>query len=137
MSARIHVISAISDHSAHLAPKLDYLKELSGGDQSFINEILEMFIKDAPQSVEQAFRFLQERNFEMLRITVHKLKSSVQVVGGYHLTHLIQEIETISKEKGKPDILQQMLATLNSGIQHLVNHLRTEVQSVNKIGNAD
>ncbi len=126
MSAKIY---AISDHSASHAPKLDYLNELSGGDQSFISEIIEMFITDAPQSVENAFRFLQEKNYQMLKLTVHKLKSSVQVVGGYHLAHLIQEIENASNENIKTDILHQMLSQLNTGIVHIVTHLNELLKS--------
>ena len=130
MSAKIQAITP-TDPLMFLTPKLDYLKELSGGDQSFINEILELFITEAPQSVEHALSYLQQKNFDMLRITVHKLKSSVQVVGGYHLTNLIQEIESTSKETAKHDILQQMLSVLNTGIHHMVGHLSKELQSFN------
>ncbi|HXH17693.1 MAG TPA: Hpt domain-containing protein [Chitinophagales bacterium] len=136
MSARIRSIDTAAEHALSIAPKLDYLKELSGGDQSFIAEILELFITDAPQAVEHAFGHLQQRNFEMLRITVHKLKSSVQVVGGYHLTHLIHEIESNAKENGKQDALFQMLSLLRNGIQHLVNHLCQELKSLSSAGNA-
>lgn len=129
MSAKIHPIAAASDPTSCITPKLDYLKELAGGDRHFIAEILEMFITEAPQSVELAFRYLHEKNFEMLRITVHKLKSSVQVVGGYHLTSLIHDIESAAKETGRNDLLQ-MLAKLNSGIQQMVNHLCRELKSI-------
>jgi len=133
MSAKIY---AISDHSAHLAPKLDYLKELSGGDQSFINEIIDMFITEAPLSVENAFRFLQEKNYQMLKLTVHKLKSSVQVVGGYHLANLIQEIENASTESTRTDILHQMLSKLHSGIEHIIKFLGEELSTVDSTENA-
>ncbi len=137
MSAKIHAInSVISDHSAFLVPKLDYLRELSGGDHSFIAEILEMFITEAPQSVEQSLSYLREKNFDMLRITVHKLKSSVQVVGGYHLTNIIQEIEFGAKDNHQPDILHQMLTVLNKGIQHMVQHLCVELNAIGKQNNA-
>lgn len=136
MSAKILVISSISDQSAHLPPKLDYLKELSAGDRNFLTEILEMFIAEAPQSIEQSFRYLHEKNFDMLRITVHKLKSSVQVVGGYHLTNLIQDIESASNDNGKQDVLRHMLSVLNSGIQYMVNCLCDELKSISSAGNA-
>ena len=135
MSAKIHAINTVADHSL-LTPKLDYLRELSGGDTGFITEILEMFIKEAPQSVAQSVQHLQERNFEMVRITVHKLKSSVQVVGGYHLATLIQDIETAAKETPDEGILGKMLAALHSGIEFTVNHLCQELNSMNSMKNA-
>lgn len=112
-------------------PKLDYLKELSGGDLSFIAEILEMFIHEAPQAVAQSFGHLEQKNFDLLRITVHKLKSSVQVVGGNHLTALISDIERTAAEKvDKPDLFAQMLATLDSGIKNMVTHLTGELRRI-------
>jgi len=134
MSAKIHAISGFAGQSEFLTPNLDYLKELSGGDRNFITEILELFITEAPQSVEQSFRYLREMNLEMLRINVHKLKSSVQVVGGYHLTYLIQEIESAAKEHRSQNVLHQMLSVLNKGIQHLVEHLGKELQNISSAG---
>jgi HPt (histidine-containing phosphotransfer) domain-containing protein len=137
MSAKVYAFSAISDYSAQLAPKLDYLKELSGGDQAFINEILEMFITEAPQSIENAINYLREKNYHMLKITVLKLKSSVQVVGGYHLTNLIQEIENASVENASPAVMQQTLSKLKSGISHVVSHLGEALGEFNPVENTD
>lgn len=130
MSATTTAGTAISN-SATQQPKLDYLKELSGGDLSFIAEILEMFINEAPQAVAQSFGHLEQKNFDLLRITVHKLKSSVQVVGGNHLTALICEIESAAAAKvDKPDMFSQMLSTLDSGIRSMVQHLVIELRAI-------
>lgn len=130
MNATTTAGTAISN-SATQQPKLDYLKELSGGDLTFIAEILEMFIHDAPQAVAQSFEHLEKKNFEMLRITVHKLKSSVQVVGGNYLTALICEIESAAAAKiDKPDMFAQMLSTLDSGIRQMVQHLNGELKEI-------
>ncbi len=110
------------------SPRLDYLRELSGGDVGFMTEILEMFIKEAPQSVAQAYNCLDEKNFELLRMSVHKLKSSVQVVGGQHLTGLIVKIESWSS--GDCEELSRMVAMLDQGIQQMVEHLKVELQAL-------
>lgn len=123
--------NAGSNHLTHQKPKLDYLKELSGGDLTFIAEILEMFINDAPLAVAQSFGHLEQKNYEMLRITVHKLKSSVQVVGGNYLTALICEIECAAAAKvDKPDMFAQMLSTLDSSIRNMVQHLSGELKEI-------
>ncbi|GEM_PF-812298 len=131
MSATTITANAGSNHLINQKPKLDYLKELSGGDLTFIAEILEMFINDAPQAVAQSFEHLEKKNFEMLRITVHKLKSSVQVVGGNYLTALICEIECAAAAKiDKPDMFLQMLSTLDSDIRQMVQHLNGELKEI-------
>lgn len=131
MSAMTSTATAGINHLTQQKPRLDYLKELSGGDLTFIAEILEMFIHDAPQAVAQSFRHLEQKNYEMLRITVHKLKSSVQVVGGNYLTALICEIEKAAAAKvDKPDMFAQMLSTLDSGIKSMVQHLSGELNAI-------
>ena len=120
--------AAVSNFSIEQKPKLDYLRELSGGDSTFIAEILEMFITEAPLAITQSFTYLEKKDFELLRITVHKLKSSVQVVGGNHLTALICEIEAAAKNC-QPDILQR-LSVLHTGIGHMVNHLTGELKEI-------
>lgn len=127
MSATVSAVT--TSYSTNQTPKLDYLRELSGGDLNFIAEILEMFISEAPQAMTQSFQYLEQKNFELLRITVHKLKSSVQVVGGNHLTALISEIEMNAKDS-KPEMLPQMLTVLKDGIGQMVNHLSGELKGI-------
>jgi HPt (histidine-containing phosphotransfer) domain-containing protein len=127
MSATLSAIT--NNYSANQQPKLDYLRELAGGDLNFIAEILEMFIDEAPQAIKQSLEHLDKKNYELLRITVHKLKSSVQVVGGNHLTALICEIEAAAKNS-KPEMLPQMLALLNEGIGYMVKHLTGELRGI-------
>jgi HPt (histidine-containing phosphotransfer) domain-containing protein len=128
MSATLSV--AVSSYCTNQKPKLDYLRELSGGDSGFIAEILEMFISEAPQAITQAVDHLGKQNLDMVRITVHKLKSSVQVVGGNHLTSLICEIESAAAKSEKLDMLPQMLSTLGDGITNMVHHLTGELQEI-------
>lgn len=126
MSATVSA-TTIANYSTIQTPKLDYLRELSGGDRDFIAEILEMFISEAPQAMMQSSQYLEQKNYELLRITVHKLKSSVQVVGGNHLTGLISDIEAYAKDS-KPEMLPQMLSMLKDGIGHMVSHLSGELK---------
>ena len=132
MSENTHAVSRAGE-TVSLKPKLDYLKELSGGDHDFITEIIEMFIADAPQAVAQSCQPLEKDNFELLRITVHKLKSSVQVVGGYHLATVIHEIESAACDKNsKPALLRQMLCTLDEGIRQMTGFLHSELAEMKR-----
>ena len=111
-------------------PDMNYLHELAEGDTDFIADILQMFIAEAPESTRSALTHLQQKNFDALRVTVHKLKSSVQVVGGLHLTAIIQEIETAAKNIVAEETLLPKLTYLQKGIQQLVIHLEVELRHV-------
>lgn len=111
-------------------PNLSYLKELSGGDTNFITEIIEMFMSDAPKIIEQANRCFREENYDLLKVTVHKLKSSVQVLGGSKLALSIQEIESSAKNPDKKDELSDMLAQVENSIAQMISSLNSELESM-------
>ena len=109
-------------------PRLEYLIELAGGDNHFIAEIIQMFIQEAPDAVRQSFQHLENDEMQRLLVTVHKLKSSVQVVGGQHLAVLISEIEQQAKQApASSDDIQRMLGELEKGISQIVNWLNGEL----------
>ena len=56
-------------------------------------------------------QYLENKNFDLLRITVHKMKSSVQVLGSHDLARLLQEIEVSSKEL---DSVPQVISDLGA-----------------------
>ena len=68
---------------------LDFLQEMAGGDNEFVIEILEIFLDDAPTTLESIRNGMIESDFSSVKTSVHKLKSSIKVLGE----------ETWSKEK--------------------------------------
>ena len=117
----------IAEGNNYINLDLKYLNDLSGGDKNFVSEIIEMFIHDVPEIIEQTQDFLLKHDFDLLRITVHKLKSSVQVLGGHGLVALIQEIESQSKDPEIFDVLVQKIARLKEGLFQMVDQLKKEL----------
>ena len=111
-------------------PNLSYLKELSGGDAGFMEEIIEMFMSDAPKIVDHANDCFQKTDFDLLKVTVHKLKSSVQVLGNTQLALFIQDIESSAKNPDKKEQISQMLVKLEDDINSMMGFLAQELDSI-------
>lgn len=60
---------------------LEYLAQLSGGDKTFEKQILEQFLVQMPEEMEQLERAIQNNEFETVKKTAHSLKSTVGYVG--------------------------------------------------------
>ncbi len=60
---------------------LAYLSELSGGNKAFEKQILEQFLIQVPEEMEQLEHAIQKRDFETVKQTAHSLKSTVGYVG--------------------------------------------------------
>lgn len=109
---------------------LQYLRDLSGNDVEFIKEIIQMFIDDAPVLLKQAVVYHKNENITLLKASVHRMKSSVKMMGDHPLASLIERIEShcigVTIEENLPTLMMQ----LNRDLTDLVNDLRNEMPSL-------
>lgn len=109
---------------------LQYLRDLSGNDVEFIKEIIQMFIDDAPVLLKQAVVYHKNENITLLKASVHRMKSSVKMMGDHPLAALIERIEShcigVTVEENLPSLMMQ----LNRDLTDLVNDLKNEMPSL-------
>lgn len=60
---------------------LEYLAELSGGDKVFERQILEQFVVQMPEELQQLEEAISNRVFDTIKQTAHSLKSTVGYIG--------------------------------------------------------
>ena len=75
---------------------LDELKQLSGGD--FINELIDAFLDDAPNMLQNMQTALETKDVESFRRNAHSLKSNANTFGATELGVLAKELELMGKE---------------------------------------
>ena len=105
------------------APLLDlsYLFEISGGDPTYIYEVLTLFIDTVPANLYALEKTIRESDdFELIHRQAHSLKSSASIVRIRDLYENITRIDVLSREKkGKPEIvtcLDNVLANFNKAL---------------------
>jgi len=88
----------------------DALKEMSGAD--FIGELIDTFLDDAPQLIQEMKTALRANNPESFRRAAHSLKSNCATFGANHLSALAKELEMLGRENklgqigGRLDVLE-------------------------------
>lgn len=60
---------------------LDYLTELSKGSIQFINEMIEIFLVESPLEIGMLEKGINEKNFDLIRSSAHKMRSTIPFVG--------------------------------------------------------
>ena len=78
---------------------LTYLNELSNGSEEFVNKMIEIFIDQTPEALGNLDNYLQEKNWEALKATAHKMKSSISIMGIKQLEGVVSELENNSENK--------------------------------------
>ena len=61
--------------------KLNYLEELSGGDKTFEKQILQQFLQQTPEELNQLQQAVDSEAYDTIRQTAHNLKSTVGYMG--------------------------------------------------------
>jgi HPt (histidine-containing phosphotransfer) domain-containing protein len=72
------------------------LKQLSGAE--FINELIDAFLDDGPQMIDQMEIAQQGGDVEAFRRNAHSLKSNANTFGATELGVLARELEMMGKE---------------------------------------
>ena len=107
---------------------LEYLQEMADGDQRFIIEVIEMFMNDAPDVLQQALVYHKSENFALLKISVHKLKSSIKMLGDEALANLAQDIENLAMNQSTHEVITPELQKFVKGVHKLLEGLNTELK---------
>jgi HPt (histidine-containing phosphotransfer) domain-containing protein len=74
----------------------DELKQMSGED--FINELIDAFLDDAPNMIQNMQSALDSKDVESFRRNAHSMKSNANTFGATELGALAKELEMMGKE---------------------------------------
>jgi len=72
------------------------LKQMSGDD--FINELIDAFLEDAPNMLNNMKVALEQKDVESFRRNAHSMKSNANTFGAMELGALAKELEFMAKE---------------------------------------
>lgn len=82
---------------------LDYLYEVAAGDEAFIQDIIQTFIRQIPEYCEHMNEYLRQGEYIQLAAEAHKAKSSVIVFGLKGLATRLKELQLLAMEGKNPE----------------------------------
>lgn len=107
---------------------LSYLQEISGGDASFIKEMLELYVNTTAQEATLYNNLLQNQDYEGISHLAHKMKAPIQMLGANELFNLVKTVENNSKNGLELNHLPDQI----SRIQQLIMDSIDEIQEILK-----
>ncbi|HYX79865.1 MAG TPA: response regulator, partial [Actinomycetota bacterium] len=95
---------------------LSQLAEGTGGDATFVSELIDQFVADAPGLVEAARAGLQARDPDGLRRAAHTLKSNAATFGAHGLADRSRALEDAAKA-GELDRVAELLEAIGRELE--------------------
>lgn len=80
---------------------LDYIKELSNGNYSFINHMIDLFSTENPIEIQRLEKAIQNEDYHIIQSLAHKIKSNISFAGlDTVLKDKLNEIEELAAHRG-------------------------------------
>ncbi|MCK4728002.1 MAG: Hpt domain-containing protein [Desulfobacterales bacterium] len=89
-----------------------------GGDEELFDEVISVFMKDAPVQLEQLRQALNDNDAERVRQQAHRIKGASANIGAQALSDLAFEIETAGKD-AKLDVVLPLVGKLKEDFEKL------------------
>lgn len=75
-----------------------YLEEISGGDDGFKKDLIQIFLNQIPEFVSNMHQFLAEEKYELLAKEAHTAKSSVLIFMMEESGSKLKQIQLLAEE---------------------------------------
>jgi CheY-like chemotaxis protein len=91
----------ISNHESVIDNSYDLtkLKELSRGDEEFVNNMIEIFLQHTPPALEEIEQALATEDYDTLARIAHRIKPSIESMGISQLDGVAKDIERYAKSE--------------------------------------
>ncbi|MBA2612248.1 MAG: PAS domain S-box protein [Bacteroidetes bacterium] len=103
------------------------LKELSRGDNEFINKMITLFIEQATISLQQINTAYRTNDFDMIHKAVHRLKPSIDNMCIISLKNEIRELESLTNKEIQTSQLSELIKHLNENLLKVIEELPLEL----------
>jgi CheY-like chemotaxis protein/nitrogen-specific signal transduction histidine kinase/HPt (histidine-containing phosphotransfer) domain-containing protein len=111
---------------------LAYLKELSGGNEEFLVEMITLFNSQVPEQIAQLFGFVETQDWNAMRALAHKMSPSLAFMGLSHEFTQIKVIEKNAESRNNLEQIPDMLRALKVICEKAIVELTAELAAMKK-----
>lgn len=109
---------------------LSYLEEIGMGDDELLIEMIEMFIKNTPETLNTLREYNREEDWKMLSAEAHKFKPNLSYVGLEEAHQIVLEIEKTAKNESDPEGFSAEIDRLDDICQQAYKELNVQLEEL-------
>ncbi len=107
---------------------LDYLKELSSGDEAFMDDMIGYFIENTPKVITELDVNLQTNNWKNFRFHIHKFAPNLSVVGMTELVPVANHLEHLSATETELETVPGIYTAFRENLQIALAELKHDFE---------
>ncbi len=107
-----------------------YLKNISNGNRDFEVKMLKTFLDQTNTEVSKISQYLQQKEWEPLGASVHKIKPSFHLVGALETEELLNTIEDMIRKGNDLDKLPELVSNFLIMCQKIIDETKFKFLSL-------
>lgn len=109
---------------------LDFLDKFTGGDQELAVQLIEIFIKQAPEAIQKIEAALSVSDWKEVHAVAHKIKSSIAIFELGELKKIVTNIEEYARDREHLDLIPRLFSEFREGVRHALRDLEAELKKI-------
>ena len=105
---------------------LNYLNSISGGDESFILDMIATFISNVPEELGKIKGFINQKNWNKAGQTAHKFASNLLFLEIEELKLIAIEIEENGLNETNIEFIPDLVEKLETGCYQIIEELKRD-----------
>ena len=105
---------------------LEYLKSISGGDQEFIDDMIQTFVNSVPEELERIKNFMEQSNWLKVGEEAHKFCSNLMYLELESIKEIAGEIETLGLAVEHTEQIPVLFVKLTNACLEIIQELKKD-----------
>lgn len=112
---------------------LEFLDKFTGGDQDLTKQLIEIFLKQAPEALHKIEDAISTKNWKEVHAVAHKIKSSVAVFELGEMKKIITNIEEYARDGENIELIPRLFSEFREGIRIATRDLEAELKKIKMV----
>lgn len=109
---------------------LDFLDKFTGGDQELTVQLLEIILKQIPETIDKLNFHIPRKNWKEVHAVSHKVKSSLAIFELHELKKISTNIEEYSRDGICLDEISELFNKFQQGAEAELKNLQAELDKI-------
>ncbi len=106
---------------------LDYLTNITGGDNAIMAEMIELLLEETPKHLQNIRDYMENEQWAKLGAEAHKIKPMFLYVGLTDLHDAAKDLETHGKNAQNINVIPNLINTIEVGFRNVQDELQEKV----------
>ncbi|MFN8206383.1 MAG: hypothetical protein U0T82_03105 [Bacteroidales bacterium] len=105
------------------AYNLDYLLEISGGDEAFVHRMITEFMSVAPGTLHSIREQVSNMDYQKVKMLIHQFGPQLDYLGLSGSRRMADQIESLCKTQGDWNIIASLLNEIDNAAKEALQEL--------------